>query len=64
MKRKRICFVVSVPGTAKVFLINHIKELSVYFDIYLVADFEEVSMDFFKDLPIKELKSMERVLRT
>jgi glycosyltransferase involved in cell wall biosynthesis len=58
MKRKRICFVVSVPGTAKVFLINHIKELSVYFDIYLVANFEKESKSFFKELPLKDIKSI------
>ena len=58
MKRKKICFVVSGSGSAKVFLLNHIKELSTYFDIYLVADFKELSMDFFRDLPLKELKNI------
>jgi glycosyltransferase involved in cell wall biosynthesis len=58
MKRKKICFVVSGSGSAKVFLLNHFKELSIYFDLYLVANFEELSMDFFKDQPIKELKNI------
>ena len=60
MKRKKICFVVSTPGTARVFLRNHITELNTYFDIYLVANFEKYEFpDFFKDLPLKELKNIE-----
>ena len=58
MKRKKICFVVSGSGSAKVFLLNHFKELNIYFDIYLVANFEELPIDFFKDEPIKELKNI------
>tara|TARA_B110000238_G_C16142929_1_gene447426 strand:+ start:10264 stop:11400 length:1137 start_codon:yes stop_codon:yes gene_type:complete len=58
MKKKKICFVVSASGSAKVFLLNHINKLSLYFEIYLVADFKELPMDFFKDQPIKELKQI------
>ena len=30
MKRKKICFIVPSLGTARVFLLNEIKELNVY----------------------------------
>ncbi|RAK22714.1 glycosyltransferase involved in cell wall biosynthesis [Flavobacterium aquaticum] len=38
--KKKICFVVSAPITAKVFLIKHFEYLSKEFDITLVANFE------------------------
>lgn len=44
--RKKICFVVASPGTAKSFLRDHIKALSALYDVYLVAKFnsdEEVN---------------------
>lgn len=40
MNKKKICFVVSAPITAKVFLIKHFEYLSKEFDITLVANFE------------------------
>jgi UDP-N-acetylglucosamine:LPS N-acetylglucosamine transferase len=59
MKRKKICFVVPSLGTARVFLLNHIKELNVYFDIYLVASVEKEALIYFKDIPLKEIKNIE-----
>ncbi len=59
MKRKKICFVVPLLGTARVFLKNHIEELSKYFDIYLVANVEAEVMIYFKDFPIKEIKNIK-----
>ena len=56
--RKKICFVVSSPITAKAFLINHIKALSVFYDVYLIANFENQSTDFFNNLPLKEIKNI------
>lgn len=38
--RKRICFVVSFYGTAEAFLKDHIKALSEFADIYIVANLE------------------------
>jgi glycosyltransferase involved in cell wall biosynthesis len=58
MKRKKICFVVPSLGTARVFLQNHIKELNVYFDIYLVASVEKEALNYFKDIPLKEIKNI------
>ncbi len=40
MKKKKVCFIVSSPITAKAFLLEHIKVLSTEFDVYLVANFE------------------------
>lgn len=40
MKKKKICFIVSSPITAKAFLLEHIKVLATEFDVYLVANFE------------------------
>lgn len=59
MKRNKICFVVPSLGTARVFLKNHINELSIYFDIYLVSNFQEEEMIYIKDFPIKEIKNIK-----
>jgi glycosyltransferase involved in cell wall biosynthesis len=40
MKKKKICFIVSSPITAKAFLLEHIKTLSEEFEVYLIANFE------------------------
>ena len=40
MNKKKICFVVSAPITAKAFLVKHFEYLSKEFDITLVANFE------------------------
>ena len=58
MKRKKICFIVPSLGTARVFLLNHIKELNVYFDIYLVASVQKEVLIYFKDIPLKEIKNI------
>lgn len=39
-EKKKICFVVAVPGTAQAFLVDHIKALSNDYDVYLVANLE------------------------
>lgn len=36
--KKRICFVVAIPGTAQAFLRDHIQALSEIYDVYLVAN--------------------------
>ena len=54
--KKKICFVVSAPITAKAFLIKHFEYLSKEFDITLVANFEAQS-DF--EIPfVKNTKSI------
>ena len=59
MKRKKICFVVPSIGTARVFLKNHIEELSVYFDIYLVTNVLEEEMIYLSNVPIQEIKHVK-----
>ena len=56
MTRKKICFVVPELGTARVFLLNHIKELSLHFDICLVASVDSQVLLYFKDVPLKTIK--------
>ena len=43
MRKKKICFVVSAPGTAIAFLKDHFERLSQYYDVYLVANFSDES---------------------
>lgn len=52
MKRKKICFVVAVPGTAQSFLREHIAALNKDYDVYLVANIN--SDDEVKDLNIED----------
>lgn len=40
MKRKKICFIVSSPETARAFLLLHIDILAKDFDVYLIANFQ------------------------
>ena len=41
--KKKICFVVSRPGTAVTFLKDHIACLSEYYDVYLIANIQDAS---------------------
>ena len=43
MKKKKICFVVAVPGSANAFLKDHIAALSNLYDIYLVGSIYDKS---------------------
>jgi len=49
--KKKICFVVAIPMTATAFLKDHIKALSVNYDVYLVGNIQ--SEDEVKNLAIK-----------
>ena len=40
--RKKICFVVAVPGTAQAFLRDHIAALSKEYDVYLTGNIKSV----------------------
>jgi putative capsular polysaccharide biosynthesis glycosyl transferase len=53
MVRKKICFVVAVPGSAESFLKDHIKSLSNDYDVYLVANLQNspnFSIEGLKDV--------------
>ncbi len=56
--KKKICFVVSTPLTVKAFLVNHIKDLSKIYDIYIVANGEDQSLSMLDSLPVIEIKNI------
>lgn len=56
--KKKICFVVSSPFTAKAFLVNHIISLSMIYDVYLVANFENGEQSMFNNVPLIGIKSI------
>lgn len=55
--RKKICFVVSSPGTARLFLKDHIACLSRYYDVYLIANIQADSE--IEGLKLAGFKSIE-----
>lgn len=61
MNRKKICFIVSSPYTVKAFLINHIKALSAFYDIYLIANTEGTKPDLLNEAPIKHIENIKIV---
>jgi glycosyltransferase involved in cell wall biosynthesis len=54
--KKKICFIVATPLTAKAFLLKHFEYLSKEFDIYLAANFEENTATPFFSPYVKETK--------
>lgn len=56
--KKKICFIVSSPFTAKAFLLNHFKVLAHKYDIYLVANFEGFDIEMFSEVPLIEIKNI------
>ena len=48
--RKKICFIVAMPGTARSFLSDHIRRLSRKYDVYLVANAKDEQL--LSDLPL------------
>lgn len=48
--KKKICFVVAIPGTAQTFLSDHIKALAKEYDVFLVANSEKPEV--LKNLPL------------
>lgn len=61
MTRKKICFVVSSPYTVKAFLTNHIKALSEFYEIYVIANMENVDKDILVDTPISHIENIKIV---
>lgn len=56
MNKKKICFIVAIPGTATSFLKDHFKKLSTVYDIYLVCNISDESQ--IADLEINGFKSI------
>lgn len=55
-RRKRICFIVAIPGTARAFLVDHINALSKDYDVYLVAN-----LRYNPDFNISGLKGIQHI---
>lgn len=58
-EKNKICFVVSTLFSVRSFLDNHIRQLSAYFDIYIVANLTEKDRDYLQTLPIKGFQHVE-----
>ena len=41
MQKKKIAFVVAIPGSAESFLVNHLEQLTKTYDVSLIANFPE-----------------------
>ena len=41
MKKKKIAFVVAIPGTAESFLTNHLEVLTKKYEVSLIANFPD-----------------------
>lgn len=59
MIKKNICFVVSAPMTAKAFLLNHIEILSIQYNVYLVANFENADKSMFDYTSLAGVKNIK-----
>lgn len=57
--KKKVCFVISSPETARVFLLRFFVYLSQDYDIYLVANFEDDSTVSFLSAYVKEVKHIK-----
>lgn len=55
--RKKICFVVAVPVTAKAFLRDHMQALSIDYDIFLMGHITD--MESVKDLPLSGIINVD-----
>ena len=53
---KKICFIVSTPYTAKVFLENHFESLSKQYEVYLVANLNDLELSNYSNPYLQEIK--------
>ncbi len=54
--KKKICFIVSSPYTAKAFLENHFEVLSKEYDVYLVANLNDSEIGNYSNNNLKDIK--------
>jgi glycosyltransferase involved in cell wall biosynthesis len=54
--RKKICFIVSTPYTAKVFLESHFESLSRQYEVYLVANLNDLEVPNYSNPYLQEIK--------
>lgn len=62
LNKNKICFIVSEVSSVKSFLENHIKQLSVFFDVFVVGNFSEKDILYLQTLPINGYKVV-RIVR-
>lgn len=56
--KKKICFIVSTPYTAKAFLENHFEVLSKDYDVFLVANLDDPEIKNYSNGYLQEVKHM------
>lgn len=61
MRKKKICFIVSTPYTAKAFLENHFENLSNDFEVSLIANLDEDGLEEYNHESLKFVKNIEIV---
>ena len=54
--RKKICFIVSTPYTAKAFLESHFESLSIQYEVYLVANLNDLELPNYSNQYLQEIK--------
>lgn len=54
--RKKICFIVSTPYTAKAFLESHFESLSIQYEVYLVANLNDFELPNYSNQNLQEIK--------
>ena len=54
--RKKICFIVSTPYTAKSFLESHFESLSTQYEVYLVANLNDLELPNYSNPYLQEVK--------
>jgi len=57
--RKRICIIVAVPMTVRVFLGDQIKLLAKEYDVTVIANFSETPKDILDFLPLKSVQHFD-----
>lgn len=68
-KKKKICFVVAQPGTAKSFFKEPIKVLSQHYDVYLAAnikdtdDLSDLNLAGYRSIPIERRPNIKEDLK-
>ena len=56
ISKKKICFIVSTPYTAKAFLETHFEVFSEFYDVYLVANLDDPEIRDYSNLHLREIK--------
>lgn len=56
ISKKKICFIVSTPYTAKAFLETHFEVFSQFYDVYLVANLDDSEIRDYTNVHLREIK--------